>query len=107
MREVVSAISLTSGNDGWHAVVPWVDDARGTVGHLAVGPEADAVDALNGLVALIRDLRWPWVRLKRRTDPPCVWIPPDADFLLDSLATWATPQGWRVAVAPSDDTLML
>lgn len=104
MREVVSMISLTPGDDGWQAVVPWVDDARGVTGHLAVGPESDAVDALVGLVLLIRDLRWPWVRLLKSDDPPCVWVPPEADFMLDSLTAWAAPQGWRVAVVPSSDT---
>lgn len=101
MREVVRVITVVAAEDGgWLATVPWVDDARGTVGQLAVGPDDDVIAVVDEVVMLIHELRWAWVSLPRAPLSPRVWVPPDAASAVDALMHWAAPRGWHVSVLP-------
>lgn len=104
MRELVPAMRVVPAEDGWMAVVPWVEDAAGAVGQLVAGPADDVMGAVAALHRLIRDIRWPWASWPPAPSVPRIWVPPDVLQEAPGLSDWAAPLGWEVAVLADNAT---
>jgi len=105
-RECLPSMYVTVDDEGWHAMVPWIDIDTGHSGQLVVGPETTVMEAVEGLGQLVQDIQWPWLAWPHKHATPCVWLPVEAESVVDDVSVWSRDRGWTVALFSADDVAM-